>query len=205
MRILAGEFKNRLIEVPKKAILRPTSSKMRAQVFNICQNIVADSVFLDLFSGTGAMGLEALSQGASFSCFVDHDFDVIQTIKKSITNLGIDPSAYRCIQSDVLTALPKIEKEIENKRLVPFDIIFIDPPYFQKEKAYEKSIVAQILSFLDQSSQIAKESTRMFIEESRFAPIESIQMNHWKLKEKRGTGDSILYEFIAKKDLDVLK
>ncbi len=195
MHILSGDFKNRSIETPKKAVTRPTSSKMRAQLFNICQHKIEGAYFLDLFAGSGAMGLEALSRGANFSCFIDHDSDAMRTIKKNISFFNVEQRA-RCVYSDAFLGLKKIAHEISQNIIPQFDILFIDPPYFQKDKPEGFSLVRELLEFLDNRSQpVLKNDGWLFIEESRFCPIESICFDQLHLVSKRVTGDSCLYEF----------
>ncbi len=198
MRILSGEFKNRSIEVPKQAQTRPTSSKMRAQLFNICQTLVEECRFLDICAGSGAMGLEAVSRGASSVVFIDHDADAVRTIKKNIDLLEIETSC-RVVFSDALMALKKIEKEIREGKSNPFDIIFFDPPYSKKEDSASFTFVREVVSLIGGlDSSLLQKNGLFFLEESRFCPVETFSTPSLQLLSKRGTGDSCLYEFQGK-------
>lgn len=121
MRIIAGTFKGRSIKTPKTASTRPTQSMLREAIFNICQNEIEGSRFLDLFAGSGAMGIEALSRGAAHATFVEQNRTAIQCIKENIANFHLE-SVSRLIPIHFKRALVLLEKE-------QFDLIYIDPPY----------------------------------------------------------------------------
>ena len=92
MKILGGTFKGRIIKTPKGKTTRPTLSSLRESVFNISQNRIENAQFLDLFAGSGAMGLEAISRGADRAVFIDKD-------KHAIRNLKPRQSAHSIVQS----------------------------------------------------------------------------------------------------------
>ena len=119
MRILAGEWKGRALSFSRTGI-RPTSNKVKEALFNILGDRVADCRFLDLFAGTGAMGLEALSQGAEHAIFVELTPGVIYQNVEALSARG------RCqvIKRDVVKTLDYFEKSRQQ-----FDVIFLDPPY----------------------------------------------------------------------------
>ena len=121
MRILAGKYKNRLLKSPKGQKTRPTLSKVRESIFNILQNQIEGAKFLDLFAGSGAMGIEALSRGAESSVFVERDRNAVTCIKENLQALKIETSVF---QMDVKTALKFLTKHSYS-----FDIIYLDPPY----------------------------------------------------------------------------
>lgn len=127
MRIVGGMFKSRRLKFPKQKTTRPTSSKVREALFNIIMSRIPDSVFVDLFAGSGAVGLEALSRGAKFAIFIEKDVRACDIIKQNIKNLGIDESKILIICDDAISGLKKLEKKGYS-----FDIIFIDPPYYKK-------------------------------------------------------------------------
>ena len=198
MRILSGDFKNRAIETPKQANTRPTSSKLRAQLFNICQQVIEESRFMDICAGSGAMGLEAISRGAAHALFIDHDADAIRTVKKNISLLHVEEKS-RVVFSDAVVALKKLESEILQGKVQPFDIIFFDPPYFQKEVPASFSFVQEVLAVMSNpDNRILKPGGLFFVEESRFSPIETLFLPSLTLLSRRGTGDSCLFEFQRK-------
>lgn len=123
MRIIAGKSKGRLLVAVKGRNTRPTSDRVKESIFNIIQYRIEDSIVLDLFSGTGNLGLEALSRGAKKAIFIDSNRKAVEAIKTNCTNLGYleDSEIYR---KDALAALTGLAK-----RDILFDIIFMDPPY----------------------------------------------------------------------------
>ncbi len=123
MRIIAGEFKNHLLMAPKGIITRPTSAKLRESVFNICQHYVEGANFLDLFAGSGAMGIEALSRGAVGAVFIDQSAEAVRCIQSNLNRLKLEEKG-KVLRGDIWKALDRLVKEEKF-----FDIIYIDPPY----------------------------------------------------------------------------
>ncbi len=123
MRIIAGKYKNREILAPPGGKTRPLLSRIRKSLFDILQPHLIDARILDLFSGTGAIAIEALSRGAAFAISIEANpkaFQIATQNKKRVCPR--DP--YRIIQGDVLNQIPRLTFQ-EN----PFDIIGITPPY----------------------------------------------------------------------------
>src|SRR5580704_17662578 len=125
MRIVAGRFRGRAIAAPSSRAIRPTSDRLRETIFNILTHGHGDPVtgarVLDLFAGTGAMGLEALSRGASFCLFVDQGAEARSLMRASIEALGCGGQT-RIFRLDA-TKLGKA------RPLAPFSLVFCDPPY----------------------------------------------------------------------------
>jgi 16S rRNA (guanine(966)-N(2))-methyltransferase RsmD len=123
MRIIAGLAKGRKIEAPKRSEVRPTKERVREALFSILHDRLPGSTFLDLYAGTGANGIEALSRGARSCIFVDSDRECTRIIRKNLQSLDLEAG------TDVrILSLPG-----DVRRLVHggsgFDIIFADPPY----------------------------------------------------------------------------
>lgn len=125
MRIIAGELKSRKITFPKTRMTRPMTDRAKETVFNILAGLVQGKHILDLYSGSGSLGLEALSRGALDVTFVDRAEVAVKIIQKNLTELGLTKKA-RVIQGDVGRVIKKLEKE-----RVMFSLIFVDPPYNQ--------------------------------------------------------------------------
>lgn len=123
LRIIGGKLKGRVLKTPKGDTTRPTTSMLREALFNICAGHIGDARFLDLFAGSGAMGLEAISRGALFATCIDRDGKAIQCIKDNVMSLGLEPEV-QILKADVVKALPKL--------MSPYDVIYIDPPYDQE-------------------------------------------------------------------------
>ena len=124
MRITGGISKGRLLLSEKGLDIRPTSSKVREAVFNITGNDLSGMNVLDLFAGTGIMGLEALSRGAALSLFVDNSGRAINLINKNIETCGFSDSGFT-IKKNLKEGLPPHDLLSKGN----FDLIFIDPPY----------------------------------------------------------------------------
>lgn len=123
MRIVGGVYRSRLIEMPKGAEIRPTQDRVREAIFNILGGMNGKNV-LDLFAGSGAFGLEALSRGASHATFVENNSRCLRTIEENIESLNIPASKYDIVRGSVSTVLSRLQKEGQK-----YDIIFLDPPY----------------------------------------------------------------------------
>ncbi len=124
MRIVAGIAKGRKIESPKGTDVRPTSDRVREALFSSIAFRIPGSRVLDLFAGTGALGLESLSRGAAETIFVDCSRRSIEIIRKNIEICGF---ISRCtvFNNDAKTALERFSRQPKHK----FDLIFLDPPY----------------------------------------------------------------------------
>jgi 16S rRNA (guanine(966)-N(2))-methyltransferase RsmD len=122
MRIIAGRLKGRRIDPPAWEGLRPTSDKLRETLFNVLATRIEGARVLDGYAGTGALGLEALSRGASHVTFVEGDRRAQQLIARNIARCGI-ADGYAIIASTVLQAIETLRGEL------PFDIVLLDPPY----------------------------------------------------------------------------
>lgn len=127
IRITGGEYRSRLLLTPDTELTKPTMDKVRAAVFSALSSDKIDKV-LDLFSGSGSYGFEALSRGAKEVYFVDHSPKAIDVIKKNAKSLNIEN--INIILSDVVSYL----KTCDSK----FNIIFVDPPY--KLEVYEEVV-----------------------------------------------------------------
>jgi 16S rRNA (guanine966-N2)-methyltransferase len=139
MRIIAGKFKSRRLEAPAGLHTRPTSDRLRETLFNVVAPRIQDSVWLDLFAGSGAIGIEALSRGARTVYFVESAAAAARTIRKNLHMLEIEEGT-EVIERDAITALRMLDSQA-----VACDFVFLDPPY-RKMGDYE-----QVLGFLSQS------------------------------------------------------
>ena len=148
MRIIAGKFRSRQLKSIKGMALRPTSDKLRETLFNVLGGLVLDARFMDLFAGTGAVGIEALSRGASEAIFVERHPPTAALIKKNLESLDIRSGA-RVVASDGLKALERLatETHVPNAGI---DILFLDPPYVEKEQ------YKTVLAFLGDANLLAE-------------------------------------------------
>ena len=151
MRIIAGEWRGRPLKAPPGTATRPTADRTRETLFSMLASRLGTFHGLrvaDLFAGSGALGLEALSRGAGFACFVDKDAGAAAAIKANAEALGAT-GRISLLRGSAL-ALPKSE---------PFDLIFADPPYAQGPGS---AVVAAVLAagWLSQAGWMAIETSR---------------------------------------------
>ncbi|MCM8775544.1 MAG: 16S rRNA (guanine(966)-N(2))-methyltransferase RsmD [Candidatus Omnitrophica bacterium] len=125
MRIIGGDFKSRKIYFPKSRLTRPMTDRTKETVFNILGGLVAGKHVLDLYAGSGSLGLEALSRGALHVTFVDRAQWAVPVIYKNLGLLGLQPKA-RVLKGDVLKLIPKLQREGKL-----FSLVFVDPPFNQ--------------------------------------------------------------------------
>jgi len=143
MRVIGGKFRSRRLKNPGKLLMRPTSDRLRETLFNVLGPAVTDSLFIDLYAGTGAIGIEAISRGARETIFVEAHAVSAKLVRENLKSLGID-GGVDVMEGDAVHALEKIAK----RRLVA-DFIFLDPPY----DAVEERV--RVLEFLDASHLVA--------------------------------------------------
>ena len=134
MKVISGTLKGRNIEGYNIDGTRPTMDRVKESLFASIQDYIKDSVVLDLFAGSGGLGIEAISNGSKLCYFIDNNNEVIKVLNKNITNLNIKDNS-RVILSD----WKKFLNECSNNNL-KFDLIFVDPPYAYDvyEKILEK-------------------------------------------------------------------
>lgn len=170
MRIIAGKYRGRRLKGPGKIALRPTSDQLRETLFNILGRSVDDSLFVDAYAGTGAIGIEALSRGAREVFFVENHPASIKLVRQNLEALGIR-GGVEILECDAERGL----KQLAARRLVA-DFIFLDPPYADADE-YEC-----ILDFLD-SSRLVAPSGMVIVEHSsrlelpdRLAKLERVRV-----------------------------
>ncbi len=163
MRVVGGKYRHRELTMPKGDATRPTKDMVREAIFSAISFKIPNSVVLDLFAGSGAFAIEAISRDASYGYLVDNDFLAVKTIRENIKNLKIENAKiYSCNYIDAL-------KDLINHN-IKIDILFLDPPYRMND--YQK--------FIDEATFILKEDAVIVIEsESKV----SIKDNYKKIKE----------------------
>jgi 16S rRNA (guanine966-N2)-methyltransferase len=150
MRIISGQVKGQRLSVPKGFQVRPTGDRVREALFSSLGSRVFDTSVLDLFAGSGSLGLEALSRGARYAVFVEHSRRVHSVLRQNISQLKFDSKA-KSIQVDALKALKLLEQE--NRQ---FDLVFLDPPYLRNKP---ESLVETALFQMIQGSLLASGAT----------------------------------------------
>lgn len=168
MRIIAGELKGRRLNTPKGDKIRPTSDKVKEAIFSMITANIADAVVIDLFSGTGNLGLEALSRGAKRCYFVDKSRDSMNIILQNI--------AYCKQVEKAVTIVGDFEKAI---RKIPekADIIFLDPPY-------KAGLLNNCFSYVSELSLLSKGGV-IVAEHDAGELLPDMAFGYTKIKEKR--------------------
>ena len=123
MRVIAGSARRLILKTVEGMDTRPTQDRIKETLFNMINNDVYGAAFLDLFAGSGGIGIEALSRGAKEAVFIDNGSKQVACIRENLKTTRLEEKA-RVLNSDVLSGLKMLERE--GKR---FDLIFMDPPY----------------------------------------------------------------------------
>ena len=162
MRVIAGKYRSRPLRSLRGMDIRPTSDRVRETLFNVLTagnpEALVGSVWLDLFAGSGAVGIEALSRGAKEVHFVESSGAAAEAIRKNLHSLGV-AEGFKVVQQELPQAFWRMEQE-----RVAADVVFIDPPYRMKD-AYTKTLAA-----LAESSLIWAMSVVIAEHEQKFNP-----------------------------------
>jgi 16S rRNA (guanine(966)-N(2))-methyltransferase RsmD len=164
MRVIAGKYRSRTLRSLSGMDIRPTSDRLRETLFNVLTagNAAAleGSLWLDLFAGTGAVGIEALSRGAKEVHFIENSAKAVSLIRSNLEGLGI-ANGFKIVQEELPRAFWRMERD-----RIAADVVFLDPPY-RMQDAYQET-----LSALSTSSLIWAMSVVIAEHEKRFDPGE---------------------------------
>jgi 16S rRNA (guanine966-N2)-methyltransferase len=177
LRIISGRLKGKRLHSVQGLTIRPTADRLRESIFNILSFRVHNAVVLDLFAGTGALGIEALSRGAESAVFVDNNPEAVSLIERNITSCSFDKHA-RIIRWDIkknLNCLKSAKKA--------YDLVFLDPPYNQNR-------VKPTLFNLEQTRSLEK-GARIVVEHS---PLETIpeDLFMFEIEDQRRYGKTVV-------------
>ncbi|MDP1574525.1 MAG: 16S rRNA (guanine(966)-N(2))-methyltransferase RsmD [Coxiellaceae bacterium] len=174
LRIIAGDYRSRKIFFEAENGLRPTHNRIRETVFNWLQSVIENSLCLDAFAGSGAMGFEALSRGAKQVVFCDISKNVIQNLKKNAIELKImNVDFYQC---DFVSKNPVVDQQ--------FDVVFLDPP-FQKNVLVETCALLEERNLLKPNAFIYCEFQKDSVDITQFP-------ENWIIKKQQET-QTIVY------------
>jgi 16S rRNA (guanine966-N2)-methyltransferase len=187
MRIISGNFKGKRLKAPKGQTLRPTSDRVKESIFNILGREINGKTVLDLFAGTGNLGIEALSRGAARVVFVEKGRQAIRVIEQNLSQCGMWPRS-EIIQKDVHRAIGVL-----GRRGDCFDLVLMDPPY-------ERGLVERTLKKL-QAHTIYHEGSVVVIEHDRREPLPDLR-EAWTLTLQRRIGDTLL-SFMSPEGVDL--
>ena len=172
MRVIAGKARRIPLITPPGNDTRPTTDRIKETLFNILQDDLYDCRFLDLFAGSGGIGIEALSRGAAKATFVENDRKAVQCIKSNLEKTGLAQQA-DVRTTDVTVAIAALGREGD-----PYDIIFADPPY---RKGWEEKLLGLLAD-----SNVANEDTLIITESALETPMDYV--------------DEAVYEVVRVKD-----
>lgn len=193
MRVIAGTYKSRRLQTLKGLALRPSSDRLRETLFNVLGDEVRGAMFIDLFAGSGAVGIEALSRGAQKAIFVEDHAAGVKLLRRNLESLGIPPGGTyapvtgnhfqgtaEILAQDAVTALEALAR-----REIRADLIFADPPYADT-RAYDS-----VLAFLGESNLPAPDS-RVMLEHARrrILPVLAGQLERTRVLEQGDTNVS---------------
>lgn len=176
MRIIAGQRRGKQLFTPSDRSIRPTADRLRESIFNILGLRTADAVVLDLFAGTGAMGIEALSRGAIFAGFIDSSPVAAALIQRNLDACGFARQS-RVLRGDVCQ-----EKGFQID-LPVCDLVFMDPPYAQ-------GLLAPALARWTRSPFLSQEAL-MVIEHASKEPLPTLPPS-WQIADQRRYGKSLV-------------
>lgn len=172
MRIISGKAKGRNIKAPEGYDTRPVTDKIRQSLFNIWQWDIQGCDFLDLFSGSGSMGIEAMSRGANRVIMVEKADKAVKVIKENITSCQLQDVKHTVYAEDVFTVIEKLKMAGDT-----FDIIYLDPPYTVDE------IFHPVMEALGQAN-LLKENGLLVIRTRKEKEMNDVYGNLKKYREK---------------------
>lgn len=174
IRITGGDARGRNLFVPPGLALRPTSAKVRSALFDILSHQIVGASFLDLYAGTGAIGIEAISRGAQSTCFVEQDKNHLKNLEKNLELCRLKDKS-EVISGKVLDFLKRVKRS--------FDLIFVDPPYAGEE-------IEKVLISLKQGDMMSPGARLVFEHERKQMLPKTIGKIH--LENQYRYGDTVL-------------
>ncbi len=175
LRIIGGQWRGRKLKFPDGEGLRPTMDRVRETLFNWLQADIADARCLDLFSGSGALGFEALSRSAAQVIMVDKNLQAIKMIRSNMALLKVDNA--QAVHMDAAAYL-------QQKNIGPFDIVFLDPPF-------NKHLVEKFCQLLHQSNCLSEQAV-IYIEMEKNTPLPQLP-EQWHIAKNKTAGQLAYY------------
>ncbi|WP_296645186.1 16S rRNA (guanine(966)-N(2))-methyltransferase RsmD [Romboutsia sp. 13368] len=171
MRVISGKVRGLKLDTPKNEDVRPTTDRVKESLFNIINPYIIDSNVLDLFAGTGSLGIECLSRGALSATFVDVSKDSINIVKSNVKKSRFENES-TILNIDFKSAIDRLKMQNEK-----FDIIFMDPPYY-------KNMFIDALSNIDNSNLLSEDGIIVVEHDTKDKFIDKIGRLE-KTKEKK--------------------
>lgn len=176
MRVIAGSWRGRRLVAPAGDHTRPTSDRTREAVFSMLGPLHEDMRVLDLFAGSGALGIEALSRGAGYALFCDEDRRAAAVVQDNLKTLEVGPDVARVVRGDARRTLQEARRSADT-----YDLIFLDPPY----------LLAQELgtALEDDVAAVLADGGRVITESGRRAPM---TLDRLPLSKERRYGTTLI-------------
>lgn len=178
MRVISGIRKGHKLKTPKGKDTRPTEDRIKESLFNILGSLKKDSLVLDLFAGTGSIGIEFLSRGAKMSYFVDSSYDSIQIIKDNLSHTKFTDNSVVYKKDSILAIKLLKEKDLK------FDYIYIDPPFENHD------LLLNVIDHLNEY-KILNEDGIIMIEHEKKMVLEG-QLNTYEIVDSRNYGNKCI-------------
>ena len=170
LRIVAGKWRGRLLQIIDKPELRPTPVRIRETLFNWLSPVIEGARCLDLFAGTGALGIEALSRGADQVVFIEKSVTLVEAIRKNLIKLeAVNTQVY---QRDAIEYLCKADPQ-------PFDIVFLDPPF-------DTDLIADLCKLLRNNNWLAN-SAIIYFEQGK-DDVKPVLVDDWLITHEKIAG-----------------
>lgn len=179
MRVIAGSAGGRRLDVPAGTAVRPTADRVREALFSSLGPVVPDAAVLDLFAGSGALGIEALSRGAALAVLVERDRQAAAVAARNLTRTGLHARA-TLLRADAATY-------VRDPRGAPFDIVLLDPPYEQATPDLYALVTA-----LREAGGLAPDATVVLERDRRDATGDDEPPRFLALDRRRVYGDTVL-------------
>jgi len=190
LRIIAGSSRGRWLYSPEGENTRPMLARVKNSLFNIIQLQLPDACVLDMFAGTGALGLEAISRGAKLGVFVESNRKSFEILDKNIKRLGFDAKS-RALREDAFDIIGLLKS-----MKLCFDMIFVSPPYkFFDDDTPEKERLLGIIDSFPAEKILNKEG--ILIIEHKVAQLKSLEFKNLSLMKERRYGEIVLSFFSA--------
>ncbi len=167
IRVISGTYKGRLLNIPDSKTTRPTTDKVKQAIFSIVKKYIEGAIFLDLFAGSGSIGIEAISRGAKKTYLNEKDVRAFKIIKENLKSLNIEESLYELVLKDYRLFLKKYKD-------VKFDVVFLDPPYRFKinqeviKEMGERNMLSANAIIISEQDEKNKEVDGFFMKEYRY-------------------------------------
>ncbi|HEU5226727.1 MAG TPA: 16S rRNA (guanine(966)-N(2))-methyltransferase RsmD [Ktedonobacteraceae bacterium] len=185
MRVVTGEAKGRKLKAPKTPGTRPIIDRVKTALFDILADEVEDARFLDLFGGTGSVGIEALSRGAAQATFIEMNYKVLKVLRENLHITGLADRA-ETLQGDAFKFLQSHIEQMPGHKVRAYDIIYVAPPQYHE-------MAARALALLDSSSLIAENGLVIVqIHPKERVGVATVECKHLTLTDERRYGSTLL-------------